>query len=75
MMIHLPQDQINPMVTQNAIAYRQANGALTVSVITVMEIVRSFHQNQSIRRMNTRRNAQQNNRLSGEAGIRAVGAV
>ena len=43
---------INPTVTQNAIAYRQANGVLTLSVVTVMEIVRGFQQNQSIRRLN-----------------------
>jgi tRNA(fMet)-specific endonuclease VapC len=42
---------INPTVTQNAIAYRQANGVLTLSVITVMEIVRGFQQNQSSRRL------------------------
>jgi tRNA(fMet)-specific endonuclease VapC len=42
---------INPMVTQNAIAYRRANGVLTLSVVTVMEIVRGFQQNQSIRRL------------------------
>ncbi len=43
---------IDPTVTQNAIAYRQANGVLTLSVVTVMEIVRGFQQNQSIRRLN-----------------------
>jgi tRNA(fMet)-specific endonuclease VapC len=43
---------INPTVTQNAIAYRQANGVLTLSVVTVMEIVRGFQQNQSVRRLN-----------------------
>jgi tRNA(fMet)-specific endonuclease VapC len=42
---------INPTVTQNAIAYRRANGVLTLSVVTVMEIVRGFQQNQSIRRL------------------------
>jgi tRNA(fMet)-specific endonuclease VapC len=42
---------INPTVTQNAITYRQANGVLTLSVITVMEIVRGFQQNQSFRRL------------------------
>jgi predicted nucleic acid-binding protein len=35
---------INPTVTQNALAYRQKNGVLTLSVITVMEIVRGFQQ-------------------------------
>lgn len=43
---------INPVVTQHAIAYRLANGMLTLSVITVMEIVRAFQQNQSTRRLN-----------------------
>ena len=43
---------VNPTVTQNAIAYRQAHGVLTVSVVTVMEIVRGFQQNQSIQRLN-----------------------
>jgi len=43
---------INPTVTQNAIAYRQANGVLTLSVVTVMEIVRGFQQNRSVRRLN-----------------------
>jgi tRNA(fMet)-specific endonuclease VapC len=43
---------INPTVTQNAIAYRQANGVLTLSVVTMMEIVRGFQQNQSVRRLN-----------------------
>jgi tRNA(fMet)-specific endonuclease VapC len=42
---------INPTVTQNAIRYRQSNGVLTLSVITVMEIVRGFQQNQSVRRL------------------------
>jgi tRNA(fMet)-specific endonuclease VapC len=43
---------INPTVTQNAIRYRQSNGVLTLSVITVMEIARGFQQNQSVRRLN-----------------------
>ena len=43
---------INPTVTRNAVAYRQANGILTLSAVTVMEIVRGFQQNQSARRMN-----------------------
>ena len=41
---------VNPTVTQNAITYRQKNGVLTLSAITVMEIVRGFQQNQSVRR-------------------------
>jgi tRNA(fMet)-specific endonuclease VapC len=43
---------INPTVTQNAINYRQANGVLTISAVTVMEIVRGFQQNQSTKRLN-----------------------
>jgi predicted nucleic acid-binding protein len=42
---------VNPTVTQNAVAYRQKNGVLTLSAITVMEIVRGFQQNQSVRRL------------------------
>ena len=43
---------INPTVTQNAINYRQANGVLTFSAVTVMEIVGGFQQNQSTKRLN-----------------------
>jgi tRNA(fMet)-specific endonuclease VapC len=43
---------INPTVTQNAINYRQANGVLTISAVTVMEIVCGFQQNQSTKRLN-----------------------
>jgi tRNA(fMet)-specific endonuclease VapC len=43
---------INPTVTRNAIAYRQANGVLTLSVVTVMEVIRGFQQNQSTKRLN-----------------------
>jgi tRNA(fMet)-specific endonuclease VapC len=43
---------INPTVTQNALKHRQANGVLTLSAVTVMEIVRGFQQNQSTRRLN-----------------------
>jgi tRNA(fMet)-specific endonuclease VapC len=43
---------IGPIVTRNAIAYRQANGVLTLSVITVVEIIRGFQQNQSTKRLN-----------------------
>lgn len=38
---------VDPIVTRNAIAYRQTEGVLTVSVITVMEIVRGYQRKQS----------------------------
>ncbi len=38
---------VDPIVTRNATAYRQAHGILTVSTITVMEIVRGFQRNRS----------------------------
>jgi tRNA(fMet)-specific endonuclease VapC len=36
----------NPLVVGNAITYRRTHGKLTISVISVMEIVRGFQQNQ-----------------------------
>jgi tRNA(fMet)-specific endonuclease VapC len=42
---------VNPTVTQKAITHRQRNGVLTLSAITVMEIVRGFQQNKSVRRL------------------------
>ena len=42
---------VDPAVTRNAIAYRQIQGALTLSTITVMEIVRGFQRNQSQRKL------------------------
>ena len=33
---------VNPTVTRNAVEYRQRNGVLTITVVTVMEIVRGF---------------------------------
>jgi predicted nucleic acid-binding protein len=36
---------INPTVTTNAIAYRKAQGILTLSVVTLMEITRGHQQN------------------------------
>ena len=33
----------DPKVQQNAAAYRQAIGPLTISVVTVMEMVKGFH--------------------------------
>ena len=41
----------NPTVTQNATTYRQSQGILTLSSVTVMEIVRGFQKNQSARRL------------------------
>jgi tRNA(fMet)-specific endonuclease VapC len=42
---------INPTVAQNAATYRQQHGILTVSAVTMMEIVRGFQRNQSARRL------------------------
>ena len=42
---------IDPNVARNAAAYRSAFGRYTLSVITVMEIVRGFHKNHSTRRL------------------------
>jgi tRNA(fMet)-specific endonuclease VapC len=42
---------VDPTVTRNAIAYRQFQGVLTVSTITLMEIVRGFQRNQSQRKL------------------------
>src|SRR4051794_3623689 len=42
---------INPTVTHNAIAYRQAHGVLTLSAVTVMEIVQGFRRKQSHQKM------------------------
>lgn len=42
----------NPVVTANAKTYRRAFGHYTVSVVTVMEIVRGFQQTQSHARLN-----------------------
>jgi tRNA(fMet)-specific endonuclease VapC len=41
---------VDQTVTRNAIAYRQFHGILTVSAVTVMEIVRGFQRNQSHRK-------------------------
>ena len=41
----------NPTVTQNATTYRQSQGVLTVSAVTVMEIVRGFQKYQAARRL------------------------
>ena len=42
----------NPTVTANATTYRKAQGFLTFSAVTVMEVVRGFQKNQSTRRLN-----------------------
>jgi tRNA(fMet)-specific endonuclease VapC len=42
---------VDPIVTRNAIAYRQAEGILTLSVITVMEIIRGFEKAQNSRKL------------------------
>ena len=42
---------IDPNVARNAVPYRSAFGRYTLSVITIMEIVRGFQKNQSTRRL------------------------
>lgn len=42
---------IDPNVARNAGAYRQAHGVLTLSSITVMEVVRGFEKRQSRRKL------------------------
>jgi tRNA(fMet)-specific endonuclease VapC len=42
---------VDPTVTRNAIAYRQDQGVLTLSVVTVMEVVRGFQRNQGQRKL------------------------
>ncbi len=42
---------VDQTVIRNAIAYRQFHGILTVSAVTVMEIVRGFQRNQSHRKL------------------------
>lgn len=42
---------VDPVVTRNAMTYRQAEGVLTVSAVTVMEIVRGYQRKQSIRKL------------------------
>jgi tRNA(fMet)-specific endonuclease VapC len=43
--------RIGPNVARNAAAYRKAFGRYTLSVITIMEIVRGFQKNQSSGRL------------------------
>jgi len=40
-------------VTRNAIAYRQTQGILTISAVTVMEVIRGYQRNQSQRKLNS----------------------
>jgi tRNA(fMet)-specific endonuclease VapC len=42
---------VDQTVARNATAYRQALGCYTLSAVTVMEIVRGFQKNQSLRRL------------------------
>jgi len=42
---------VDPNVTRNATAYRQARGVLTLSAVTVMEVIRGFQKNQSQRKL------------------------
>ncbi len=42
---------IDPNVVRNATAYRSVFGRYTLSVITLMEVVRGFHKKQAVRRL------------------------
>ncbi|AGA30418.1 PIN domain-containing protein [Singulisphaera acidiphila] len=42
---------VNPAIAQNAVTYRQQNRVLSVSAITVMEIVYGFQRVQNVRRL------------------------
>lgn len=42
---------VDPTVIQNAIAYRRNHGILTLSTITVMEIIRGWERKQNSRKM------------------------
>ncbi len=42
---------VDPTVTRNATTYRQAHGILTLSSVTVMEVIRGFQRNQSQRKL------------------------
>ena len=42
---------VDPSVTRNATTYRQAQGVLTLSTVTVMEVIRGFQKNQSQRKL------------------------
>lgn len=42
---------VDPTVTRNATVYRQAQGILTLSTVTMMEVIRGFQKNQSQRKL------------------------
>lgn len=42
---------VNPTIALNAAAYRKAEGVLTVSAITVLEIVRGLQRKQSSQKL------------------------
>jgi predicted nucleic acid-binding protein len=42
---------IDPNIARNATTYRQQHGILTVSVVTVMEVIRGFQRVRSTRRL------------------------
>jgi predicted nucleic acid-binding protein len=42
---------VDPNVTRNATIYRQYHGILTLSAVTVMEVIRGFQRNQSQRKL------------------------
>jgi tRNA(fMet)-specific endonuclease VapC len=44
---------VDPNATRNSTAYRQAQGILTLSAVTVMEVIRGFQKNQSQRKLQT----------------------
>jgi predicted nucleic acid-binding protein len=48
---------IDPTVTRHAAAYRQAHGFLTLSVISVMEVIQGYHRVGAARRIQAFRNA------------------
>lgn len=48
---------IDPNVTRNAVAYRQARGVLTISVVSVMEVIQGYQRVGGSRRIQTFRNA------------------
>ena len=48
---------IDPTVTQHATAYRQSHGFLTLSVISVMEVIQGYHRVGAAQRIQAFRNA------------------
>src|SRR3954452_2823459 len=47
----------NPTVTRNATTYRRAQGILTFSTVTVMEVIKGFQKKQDSRRLQAFLNA------------------